>query len=453
MVALLAALLLSGPPARPPASREAPAAAGEVVRQEVVITNQNLAVVTETRRATLPAGSVALSWPGVGTAARTETWSLTNARQAGVRWLGLSSQPGSSGSPGLVGRRVRVERPGGTSVEAIVVAAAGPAADQMTFREGDALVYGEPGARLVVLDEDPRSSGGVVLKLESGRAGARELTSRYLIDQVGWQANYALTLTPDEKSGRLDGSFAIENGSGGELAPTRLRLLAGTLRTAPAPPRPFAMRAQAAVIGGVPAPSEPASESRIYDVASPGPLPPGRTLLPLVEDAEVPTEKRYLVSTSFWFGQNAEEQPLPVEVRYRLGAKALAAALPAGVVRVYTDGGTVFSGEDRIPHTPEKTDFEVATSEAFDLTARKRQTSYQQTTPREADAAFEVTLTSRKREAASVVVRDGFPGDWTLVSSSVPASRKSAQMVEFVVPVPAGGEARLTYRVHVRMRG
>jgi hypothetical protein len=50
-------------------------------------------------------------------------------------------------------------------------------------------------------------------------------------------------------------------------------------------------------------------------------------------------------------------------------------------------------------------------------------------------------------------VREQFPGDWTVVESSVPARKLAAYTAEFPVSVPAGGEAKLTYRVRVRMRG
>ncbi len=428
---------------------------GPLARQEIVVTNQNLAVVVETRRADLPSGEISLAWTGVASSARTETWSLTNAREAGVVWRGLQARLAAGNAlADLVGRRVRVERPGGGSAEAEVVAVSGTTADQVLFREGDDLVYGEPGARLVLSGAAPGAAraGSVLLRLASERAGPRDLVSRYLVSDLGWAADYALTLAPDEKSGRLEGWFTVDNRSGAPFAPTRLRLVAGTLRTAAAAaPKFTVMRAEAATVSGDVQASEAVSESRTYEVPSAGPLPEGRTTFPLADNAEVPIEKRYVVRSSYWFGENTESQTVPVAVLYRVGSKKLEAALPAGVVRVYTDGGTVFGGEDRIGHTPEKTDFEIEVSEAFDLTAQRRQTSFTQIGPRESEAAWELTLTSRKKEAAAVLVRESFPGDWTLVESSVPVARKSARLAEFSVPVPAGGETKLTYRVRVRI--
>jgi hypothetical protein len=195
------------------------------------------------------------------------------------------------------------------------------------------------------------------------------------------------------------------------------------------------------------------SESRIYDVETPPRLAAGRTTFPLAAGADVAVEKRYLVQSHYWMGPNEESQRVPVAVHYRVETKALARALPAGVVRVYAEAGSVFTGEDRIEHTAERNDIEIETSEAFDLSARRRQTSFTQVSRTESEAAYEVVLSSRKKDAVTVLVRENFPGDWTIVQSSVPARKVSAFVAEFAVPVPAGGEAKLTYRVRVRIRG
>jgi hypothetical protein len=430
-------------------------------RQELVITNQNLGVVLESRTVTLPAGRAELWWDGAPASARTETWTVTNSSEAGVRWLGLTAPLPGAGTgetewlAGLVGRRVRILRPGGSTGEGEILAVHGPTPAQVLFREGNELVYGEPDARLSLTPEAGASDrpAGVVLKLESTRAGSRTLTSRYLVSDVGWEASYALTLTSDEKRGRLEGSFIVDNRTGTDFAPARLRLLAGTLRAAQPPmPKMMAQRAEMMATDAV-AQSAELSESRVYEVATPPRLPAGRTTFPLATDADVAVEKRYVARSTYWMGAMEEPQRIPVGVQYRLQTKPLARALPAGVVRVYAEAGAVFTGEDRIEHTPERTDVEIETSEAFDLTAKRRQVSFAQNSRTESESVYEVVITSRKKEAVTVLVRDQFPGDWTVVESSVPAKKLGAFLAEFPVTVPAGGEAKLTYRVKVRMRG
>jgi hypothetical protein len=428
-------------------------------RQELVITNQNLGVVLESRTVTLPAGRAELSWVGAPASARTETWTVTDASEAGVRWLGLTAPlPGAGETEwlaGLVGKRVRIQRPDGTTVEGEVLAVHGPTPEHVVFREGTELVYGEPDARISVSGEMAASErpSGVTLKLDSNRAGSRTLTSRYLVSDVGWEASYALMLAPDEKRGRLEGSFIVDNRTGTDFAPARLRLLAGTLRAANPPmPKMMAQRGEMMATDAV-AQSAELSESRVYEIATPPRLAAGRTTFPLAADADVAVEKRYVARSTYWMGAMEEPQRIPVGVQYRLQTKPLARALPAGVIRVYAEAGAVFTGEDRIEHTPERTDVEIETSEAFDLTAKRRQVSFSQTSRTESESAYEVVITSRKKEAATVLVREQFPGDWTIIESSVPARKLGAFSAEFPVSVPPGGEAKLTYKVRVRIRG
>ena len=437
------------------AGETVPAPVSARARQEIVVTSQNLALVSETRRVNVPAGPVDLLWEGVPATARTETWLLTGPSD--VRWLGLAApaRPGEeTWLKSLAGKRVRVVRPGGAAVDAEVLEVRGATPDQVLFREGTDLVYGEPQAALVLPGEGARATRpGVFLKLVSDRAATREISSRYLVGSLTWEADYSLTLARDEKSARLDGWFTVDNGTGTDFAPDRLRLLAGVLRTAaPAPvPQARTMMAGAADQAAV-AESAALSESRVFDVPSPGSLRAGRTTYPLAVNARVVVARRYVARGAFWGGRNAEGQRLPVAVLYHVEASVLGRALPAGVVRAYSDEGASFAGEDRIPNLPERTDFDVETSEAFDLSARQQQTSFTQTGPRETETAFEVTLTSRKSEEAAVIVREELPGDWTILESSRPATRRGSA-AEFTVAVPPGGTAKLTYRVRVKTPG
>ncbi len=426
-------------------------------RQELVVTNQNLATVIEARRVSLPSGNVELFWEALPPSARSETWTILNAREAEVRWLGLTAPltgeaAGQRWLSSLIGKTVTITRPGGTKAEGEVLAVHGATPDLVLFREGSELVYGEPEARLSVPAETSgeKRPAGLSLKLDSQKAGAREIVSRYLVSNLTWEANYALTLAPEERSGRLEGWFTVDNRTGAEFTPSRLRLLAGVLRVAAQPVPMAAGRAEMAVMDSSVAQSLPLSESRVYEVPSPSQLPAGRSTFPLAVNVAVQLEKRYLVRSTYWMGQNDESQRLPVAVEYRVETKPLERALPAGIVRVYAEGGNVFAGEDRIEHTPEKTDLEIETSEAFDLTARRRQVSFTQTSRFETESSYEVTVASRKKEPVTVLVRENLPGDWNIVESSVPPKKKSASVVEFGLPAPAGGEAKLTYRVRVR---
>jgi len=49
----------------------------------------------------------------------------------------------------------------------------------------------------------------------------------------------------------------------------------------------------------------------------------------------------------------------------------------------------------------------------------------------------------------TVVVRQPIDGDWKVLESSQPSRKVDARTLAFDVPVPAGAEAELRYRIQV----
>jgi hypothetical protein len=66
-----------------------------------------------------------------------------------------------------------------------------------------------------------------------------------------------------------------------------------------------------------------------------------------------------------------------------------------------------------------------------------------------ATADYRVTITSAKDTAVTVDVIEERRGEWTVVSSSIPAEKVSSTRTRFRVRVPALGETVLNYRVRV----
>ena len=113
-------------------------------------------------------------------------------------------------------------------------------------------------------------------------------------------------------------------------------------------------------------------------------------------------------------------------------------------------------GEASTDHTPAGEDLRLTAGNAFDLTAKRVQTSY--TTRRDsvggtwrtiATADYRVTISNATDSAATVDVQEERRGDWTIVSSSLKPEKVSSSITRFRVTVPARGDAVLTYRVRV----
>jgi hypothetical protein len=132
--------------------------------------------------------------------------------------------------------------------------------------------------------------------------------------------------------------------------------------------------------------------------------------------------------------------------------------LPKGIIRVYkrdSEGRAQFVGEDHVDHTPKNELVRLKLGEAFDVTAKRKQTDYrslgrQGRFGQVHESAFEIELKNAKKEAVTVNLLEPMPGDWELISQSHPHTKEAAGTARFKVSVPAEGSATLTYRVRVK---
>jgi hypothetical protein len=128
------------------------------------------------------------------------------------------------------------------------------------------------------------------------------------------------------------------------------------------------------------------------------------------------------------------------------------------VVRVYAQdsrGNAQFVGEDRIDHTPKGETLTLKLGESFDVTARRKQTSFRKLSGTgaydyEYEAGFELQLGNAKPEPVEVKVLESIPADWRMLGESQPHSKESANLASWHVLVPAEGAATLSWQVEVR---
>jgi hypothetical protein len=168
-----------------------------------------------------------------------------------------------------------------------------------------------------------------------------------------------------------------------------------------------------------------------------------------------------------WFGQQPNEQnEVPVQVWYTFkrakGTPFGNRPLPGGTMQLYQAdslGRVQLIGEATIGHTPVAKDVRVQSGDAFDVTAERIQTEYnQQNLPplrpglyarQRVTASYRVTVTNAKTDTVTVDVRESHFGTWSVTESSVPAEKLSSTETRFRIRVPAGGQMVLTYTLQV----
>jgi hypothetical protein len=364
-----------------------------------------------------------------------------------------------------VGRRVVFRLPESKDTISALVLGVDPL--RLQLPDGS-VAFSPPGAAMYpgdVVVADPTTT----IRLSSAKAQDR-LRLGYFTTGAAWRASYQVVLgTADAQ---VTGSAVIESQTL-RAEDAELQLLAGAVgRAEPsAPPVPYAGRAvmaEAMAMDKMAATEQRVGEFHLYSLPGRTSLLPGLTsTIALFEPAQVKYERNYVVHGQVpWWGmlpQQGDETEVPVEVSYTLKRPRKSEfgdrPLPGGVVRLFqadSGGRTQLIGEAAMDHTPAGEDVRLSAGTAFDLTARRVQTTY--STRRDstkagwrtlATADYRVTVRNATDSATTVDVREERSGEWSVLQSSLPPEKVSSTITRFRVKVPARGEATVTYRVRV----
>jgi len=336
------------------------------------------------------------------------------------------------------------------------------------YRLGDGrFLLATPGTPLFPA-ELVRSEPQVTLALEASRSRPRTEIA-YSAAGASWEAVYQIVLADGKAS--VSGAATVRS-QAVRADSAEVQLVAGSIARARSPqPLRGMITAQAVLAEDVVSASEQAvGETHVYQLPGRVTLEPGvpvttalfpRAATSYLQELIVPGA---LPWRGFFGAAPAEPDRVPVQVWYTLkrgrGTPFGDRPLPAGTVQLYqadSAGRLQLVGEATSAHSAPGRDLRVQSGDAFDVTAERVQTDYGQEPIAPAKrgmparqrltAAFRVTITNAKPGPVTVDVREARFGVWRVVESSVPSEKLSATEVRFRVPVPAGGEATLTYTV------
>jgi len=430
----------------------------------VTIYQGGQALVRRTFPVPVPRGASTL---GVDLGARNVDPATLVALDEGVEVRGVTVASGTGPEAALrrsVGREIGFMVMGGDSGVRFVRGTL-LSLDPQAVRTAGGVIYGFPGTPAFP-DSLVELAAGLAVTVETARAKP-SLRLAFQAQGLQWRAAYTLVL-PRAKGARgtMAGLATIEDPGGLAFPGAEVQLLAGDVRRAPeAPamaPAPYAMRAGAVALEQVVVPSEESvGETHLYTLPGTVDLVPGESRsVALFAQAPVQVEPEYVLRHPMFVWQARQDQPeqdLHAEIGYLVrrprGTPFGDTPLPAGPVRVLTpdSGGRLqLVGEPQIEHTPAGRELHLVTGTAFDVTAQRVQLTFALDGRRASISSYRVTVQNAKDDTVTVQVLDQFPGQFEVLSSSVPAERLSATSLRFPVVVPPGGETTLEYRVRAR---
>jgi hypothetical protein len=368
-----------------------------------------------------------------------------------------------------IGQTLSFVRAKGDTIRATVVRA-----DPPQFRLSDGrLLLGMPGEPLFPA-ELVRSAPEAQVVLEAARARQRTELA-YVAQGVSWEALYQVVLIGSRAL--VSGTATVTSQSVGADS-AEVQLVAGAIRrTRYKPVADYAeggvammtvgrQRADSAMTG-----EEAVGEAHVYQLPGRLSIEPNvpvatalfpRSSAPVTQELIVPG----VLPWRGWIGQNPEPNRVPVQVWYTIKRAAKTPfgdrPLPSGTVQLYqadSAGRVQLIGEAANDHTAPGRDLRLQSGDAFDITAERVQTDFNQEqlppakrglpARQRITAAYRVTIANAKSQAVTVDVRESHFGDWKIVESSVAAEKLSSTESRFRLQVPAQGEATLTYTVQI----
>src|SRR6266550_1560701 len=367
-----------------------------------------------------------------------------------------------------IGQTMSFVRSKGDTIRATVVRVDPP---QYKLSDGR-LLLGPPGEPLFPA-EIVRTAPEAQVVLDATRARPRTDIA-YVAQGVTWETIYQVILTGARA--QVTGTATVTSQSL-RADSAEVQLVAGSIQRARtksieeasvAPVMAFRMQRSADSIGTT---EEGVGETHAYQLPGRLSIEPNvpvatalfsRSSAPVTQELIVPG----VLPWRGWIGQNPEPNRVPVQVWYTIKRAAKTSfgdrPLPAGTVQLYqadSSGRVQLIGEATNDHTAPGRDLRLQAGDAFDVTAERVQTDWNQEqlppirrgmpNRQRVTAAYRVTITNAKAEAVNVDVREAHFGSWKIIESSVPPEKLSSTESRFRVAVPTGGEATLTYTVQI----
>lgn len=306
----------------------------------------------------------------------------------------------------------------------------------------------------VIFDKVPdnlRAKPTLSVTIDSAHRGSRAATLSYLTPGLGWRADYVALFNEADSKIDVQGWVTLTNTSGTTYSDARTLLVAGTPSLADSPSG-WVSRAKRPTLvqpGTETGTRERLGDYYLYPLSEPTTIANLQTKQVSFLDVHgVPATHGYEYNNT-WLGSNDTAQSAKSVYRFSTGAHAgLGDQLPAGILRFYLRdrrGERQFIGESRIEHTPMGSTLSLATGDAFDVKVQPTVVRRSLIAKNDWQTDMRYTLTNALPQPVTVaLLQSGLWADATIRAESQKSTRRSAEVAEWDVTVPANGKSEVT---------
>jgi hypothetical protein len=441
-------------------------------RLSLTIYNSNLALVEHVRPINVAAGQHRIEFKGVSAQILSQTVSFGGSGLAIIEQnFDYDLLTPEKLMEKAVGRQVRIVRTNpGTGEETQETAEVLSTVGGVVLKIGERIeVLREDGipAR-VIFDEVPpnlRASPTLSVLADAKQPVNADVTIAYLTRGLSWNADYVAVFAEAQGNVSLQGWITLTNNSGTTFENANAQLVAGEINVVGSEAEWFQFynfrRSNSFNPGAIntrrgagvePSAREQLADYYVYPIAQATTIANNQTKQVSFLTAERVRADRGYEQTFYDF--QSQEEPLSAEVRVRFSnsqASGLGDQLPSGVVRVYSRdarGQPQFVGEDRIGHTSAGSDLALKIGDAFDVTIQPTLRQTTRASRRETDYDMSYLVRNARTAPVTVTIRQDNLSRFNEVrAQSIEGRRTDADSFAWDVPVPANGEAELTFTI------
>lgn len=282
----------------------------------------------------------------------------------------------------------------------------------------------------------------------------------YLARNVGWNANYIVSIDEISSSADISGWVTLDNKSGVDYKDATVRLAAGNINTIERGPSLGTRRAfkTMALESAAQFSEKEFSDYHIYDLYRKSTLKNKEAKqISFFEASGVFIKHEYIVKGTEGYAirqyrAENKKQPVTVYVSFKNSDEnSLGMPIPAGVMRVYKkdDKNLQFIGEDRVDHTPKDEELRLRIGNAFDVIAERIQTDYKRVTSNLHESEWSITIRNHKDKDIVVSVIEPVRGNWKVIKNNHPFEKIDASTIKFDVKVPHNEKVEIIYKIKV----
>jgi hypothetical protein len=279
----------------------------------------------------------------------------------------------------------------------------------------------------------------------------------YLSRGLDWAADYVAVFDEARSVSSFQGWITLKNASGTSFANARTQLVAGDVNLAESEQEwwnQFQQRRNSnqRAMGTESSGRQQLGDYYVYPIKQLTTIANNQTKqVSFLEVDAVKASKGYEIS---FYGFQSNSEPQSAESRMRFSnskAAGMGEQLPSGVVRIYmrdARGQPQFVGEDHIGHTSAGSELALKIGDAFDVTVQPTLLATRRITRRKTEYDMSYILRSARSSASIVTLRQyGLWRENSVIKESIAGRRVDSSSFAWDVPVPANGEAVLTFTI------